>query len=239
MGLDIYAGPLCRYYSGNWQTTLQQVAAQGGMPVHVIRPSHSSGLWEKIASAFRPKPDQVAAVRNWRGRLAADSPWIPAEDWDWPEAPDLAYQTDKPDWIGYGAVQLWAAYTECQGETRPEAPSDDWTSDPVFQRVGDSSAEFSHTIGPELWLPLRFDRPFEAVEPSGNTCKIGSLPALFAELQKLNDLTWKATADQIRQWRMNDWDPEGAESTARWGFSIWYCLTEFAVTARAPMRLDY
>ncbi|MFN7926199.1 MAG: hypothetical protein U0Q16_39235 [Bryobacteraceae bacterium] len=26
---------------------------------------------------------------------------------------------------------------------------------------------------------------------------------------------------------------------ARWGFSIWFCLVEYAVKNRLPMRLDY
>lgn len=28
MGLDLYAGPLTRYYSGNWQTEMPQLSAQ-------------------------------------------------------------------------------------------------------------------------------------------------------------------------------------------------------------------
>jgi hypothetical protein len=241
MGLDIYAGPLCRYYSGNWQSIVQKAAAEQGIPLRVIRPGAGglAGLLQKFGSLFSGKRDPVQAVRRWRQELASDMPWVPAEDWDWPESLDLEYQTDKPDFSGYGAVELWAAYTECSDLARPQETPEDWSNDAAFQRLADFSAVFGNIIGPELWLPIHCEKPFEVAEPNGIVRRIGSVFELLAELRNLNERTWKAAEDAIRKWSRDEYDPANLESIARWGFSIWYCLTEFAVARRAPIRLDY
>ena len=38
MGLDIYAGPLTRYYSHNWKTVVQQWAEENGYTFNRITP---------------------------------------------------------------------------------------------------------------------------------------------------------------------------------------------------------
>ena len=38
MGLDVYVGPLTRYYSFEWETILQQAGREQGMDVHIVRP---------------------------------------------------------------------------------------------------------------------------------------------------------------------------------------------------------
>ena len=38
MGLDIYAGPLTRYYSHNWKTVVQQWAEENGYSFNRITP---------------------------------------------------------------------------------------------------------------------------------------------------------------------------------------------------------
>ena len=41
MGLDIYAGPLTRYYSHNWKTVVQQWAEENGYTFNRITPDLS------------------------------------------------------------------------------------------------------------------------------------------------------------------------------------------------------
>jgi hypothetical protein len=239
MGLDIYAGPLCRYYGGAWRTIVQQVAEHQGKKVIILREGEGGGWWGKIASAFGRKADPVGLVRHWRAGLSADMPWVPAEDWEWPESIDLPYQTDKPDFLGFGAVQVWAAYSECGDLQRPVNTPDDWSNDPAFLRIAEGSREFVHTVGPELWLPIRVEKPFDAAEPNGIERKIGAVHGLWEDLRKLNDMTWNADDNAIHAWRAGGFDPDNLDSVAKWGFSIWYGLAEFAVRNRVPMRLDY
>jgi hypothetical protein len=37
MGLDVYVGPLSRYYGSQWETIIQQYGQERGMGVQVIR----------------------------------------------------------------------------------------------------------------------------------------------------------------------------------------------------------
>jgi hypothetical protein len=171
--------------------------------------------------------------------LAAKGYFLGQKDWDWPEALEIEYETDKPDFDGYGAVQVWAAYAEQPTVARPEGFSRAWPEDTVYGQVSRQPTTFGHVIGPELWLPVVFERVFEAEEPNGNRPKIGSVFTLRSQLRHLNELTWNANDDAIRSWRQDDFEPERLESMARWGFSILFCLTEFAAEKRLPMRLDY
>jgi hypothetical protein len=240
MGLDIYAGPLSRYYSGAWRTAVQQWADSQGMRHVVIRPGQRGlrGLWDRMLSTLRRKADPVALVSEWRDRLAADGRFAGAADWQWPEAVDLDYDTDKPDFDGYGAVQLWAAYCERRHVARPVEFSPGWAEDPVFTEVSRSPKDFDHILGPELWLPVVFDDAFEGPEPNGNLLRTGSVFRLLEQLRRLNRESWNASEDAIREWRKEAFDPEKLDSIARWSFSIWYRLAEFAAEHRAPMRLD-
>ena len=189
----------------------------------------------------KPKVDPVAAIQAWRDGLLAEGLFAGMADCDWPEAMDLEYETDKPDFEGWGAVQVWAAYAERPGMNRPLALPDEWENDAAVASVAAQGAAsaFGHIVGPELWLPMSFNEVVEANEPNGKPCKIGSVATLWKQLQHLNELTWKASDATIREWRRDDFEEGELESVARWGFSIWFCLAEFAVSRRVPMRLDY
>src|SRR5262245_23420227 len=115
MGLDIYAGPLCRYYAADWKTVIQQWGESSGVPVEVVTPGEN--WWARIRRIFRsapeakpPKVDPVTMIHRWRERVAEGRPGRESEDWEWPEAMDIAYETDRPNFDGWVAVQSWAAY---------------------------------------------------------------------------------------------------------------------------------
>ena len=65
MGLDIYAGPLTRYYSHNWKTVVQQWAEENGYSFNRITPDGEPADNEEEMS-----PAEVqAAVENWRDQI--------------------------------------------------------------------------------------------------------------------------------------------------------------------------
>jgi hypothetical protein len=68
---------------------------------------------------------------------------------------------------------------------------------------------------------------------------IGSVLRLSEQLRQLNEATWNANEDTIRNWRDEDFDTGGLESMARLGFSSFYCLAEDATHRRLPMRVSY
>ena len=90
MGLDIYAGPLTRYYSHNWKTVVQQWAEENGYTFNRITPDGEPADNEEELS-----PAEVqAAVEDWRDQILAaisqpdQPPYTP-----WPEDNEKPYYT--------------------------------------------------------------------------------------------------------------------------------------------------
>jgi hypothetical protein len=109
------------------------------------------------------------------------------------EEPGTPYFTDKPDWDGYGALLLWAAYTEHPEISRPSTKIEDWVEDSVLKasQAEDFSSQFPSLMeGVELWLPGQFKIIFKAYDVAGNEIMMGPTAQLQAELIKLNQMTW-------------------------------------------------
>ena len=103
MGLDVYVGPLSRYYAGDRETIVQQVAKGSGIAVEIVRPKPPRRGWfKKLRDGlhfFRPTAEE--SVRRWRNRLRRE---LGISDLDWNEDPETEYMTDKPAWDCYGAL---------------------------------------------------------------------------------------------------------------------------------------
>ena len=241
MGLDVYFGPLTRYYAGNWETILQQVEQESGVPVRVIRPSQPVlGWFGQVIDFIRPRgPAATAkAVRRWRDHLRNE---LGLMNLDWNEDPDTEYATDKPAWDCYGGLVLWAAYEELPGAKRRET-AEGWDKDPAYlsSRVNPRS-RYRHLIADsEIWIPVEFDAPLRTTAIVGDSVVVASSIQLLAELCELNSRTWNADDQQISRWRFDGAEYGGPlEISARFGFSIFYELARRSVAARLPMKLDY
>jgi hypothetical protein len=87
MGLDVYVGPLCRYYTDAWKSIVQQAAEQEGIEFRRIR-EH-----EQPADAIRDPAAGVSYILSWRAAIqhsAGDA--LPPLEWE--ELPDGEYFTD-------------------------------------------------------------------------------------------------------------------------------------------------
>ncbi len=116
MGLDIYAGPVCRYSGGGWQTIVQQAGAAAGMPLVVVRAGESmQDLMQRALAEGGDAPIREIRMTDVQPRTQPIAEWKAGvlrslglnEEWD--DRPDGEYYTDKPGWEGYGAVVLLAA----------------------------------------------------------------------------------------------------------------------------------
>jgi hypothetical protein len=101
MGLDIFVGTLTRYYSGQWETVVQQAFADDDdIGVLVVRPSSPDA--ETDPEAIRP------AVLEWRRQLSDAFGAHLQEPLDWNESPEAPYFTDKPGRRCFNALVSWA-----------------------------------------------------------------------------------------------------------------------------------
>jgi hypothetical protein len=244
MGLDVYVGPLSRYYSGNWETIVQQMGRQSGMSITVIRPKPAGSgrlrRFLRFISGGARTPDPASLVAAWAGSLSSYAPG--ATTFFWPDSPTGEYFTDKPAWDCYGALVLWAAYDELQPAHRLASAKDGWDRDPAYLAVvANIDSRYRHLIAnTEIWLPVDFDAPFEAPMPTGNRAVVGSCQRLLSELEALNARTWRASLAEINAWREAGAE-HGAplETSAKFGFAVFCTLASKAVEARLPMKLDY
>ena len=235
MGLDVYAGPLTRYYSGTWQTILQQSAAETGMTIEVVY-SHGQPKWPRPKRARK----LVLSLRDSLNRHLAAHLTRPL---DWPEDPEGRYFTDKPAWDCYGSLLLWAAHNEHPNLPHPERALQDWTKDPAF--AASMSPDF-HTSYPslllnvEFWIPGDADFTFRAPDPFGNETTFGFTAPLLRELEVLNANTWGASGGTISAWRHRGAEHLAPfEISAQFGFAVLYQVARDAVSACLPVRLDY
>ena len=236
MGLDIYVGSLTRYYSGDWETVIQQYAHETGTPLQVLRPNQTE---EEIAEIETIRAD----VLQWRAGLSEGLKGQLSQPLDWDESESSPYFTDKPAWDGYSALLLWAAYLEHPDLSRPAKALDDWSNDKAFLRstADDFKTSFpSLLLNTEIWLPVDFTFTFAADDIAGNTVGFGSAVSLRRELDEINLRTWNADATTLATWRY-----EGAERgaplevCARFGFSVMRDLAASAVEHKLVMKLDY
>ncbi|WP_416437620.1 hypothetical protein [Phnomibacter sp. MR] len=235
MGLDIYVGTFTRYYSGNWKTIVQQFSEQSGVPVQIVRQN------EPVDALTDPSEIQKLS-EHWRDNLAIALQQHTTERVYWTESNELPYHTDKPDWDCFGSIILWALYKE-QCIQPPVEFDKNWTNSEIFQSSlseGYKTNFPSLTQDCEIWLPIDIDFTFKYIGPTENEVGISSSLMLLRDLTKLNESTWNASKGEIESWR-NEIDPNSnlLEDKAKFGFSILYDLTNFAVENRMPIKHDY
>ncbi|TAJ32579.1 MAG: hypothetical protein EPO67_10705 [Reyranella sp.] len=234
MALDVYAGPLTVYYSGQWENIGQAEARKRGFEYHQIR------LRDESDAVGDPETVRRMVV-DWRQGLSnALGDNLPSRlDWD-EQTED--YMTARPDFEGLGALILWASYAEHPDLPRPEQYVD-FAEDPAYGRSApnDAQSHFPAIIREtEFWLPADFEFTFKAPGPNGDAVMFSSAYGLFRQLRKLNEMTWQADQQTIQAWSV-DWPGASAslEALAKYAFSDMVAVASYACTKRMPIKLDY
>lgn len=239
MGLDLYAGSLTRYYTGDWETIVQRHGREAGEPVEVIRIQPTEGGGEDLTDPAQVH-QSIIAWRAWLSEKLRDE-GEPALDWD--ERAEAPYDTDKPDWNAYGNLLVWAAREEHPRWFAQNVMGDDWPKDRSYRRSlkrGAKSRYVQMITGPEIWLPANFAGVIDAIGPTGVEMRLGSLGQLRAQLDLLNDRTWRADESTLAEWQQRGPIERGSvEELAQFGFAIFDRLTDYAIDHRVPLKLDY
>jgi hypothetical protein len=236
VALDIYVGPLVRYYRGDWETVTQRWARESGVPMTVIRSNGEPDTPPPIEEVL----DALAGWQDYlRTSLAAHTP----EPIAWSEDPAGAYTTDRPGHGPYGALLLWAAYLEHPGLKRPIAVPEDFSADPAY--VASNAEGFRSRFGQllhdvEIWLPGRFAFTFRGGHLGDGDIGMGSCFALLDQLRELNSATWKLSEAARKEVAFAGIEQDATlEAAARFGFAVLEPLAVAATLGPWPMKLDY
>lgn len=229
MALDVYVGPLTRYYMGNWENAVESAGRESGPRRRIGRAQESPRVQE--------------AVLAWRERLAASLEGTLEIDLDWDETADGLYFTGRPGWDGFGSLVLWAAYAEHPALRRPASLPEEWDDDPALVRSNGATfrSRFSHLVrNVELWLPAPFDVTFEGEDLEGRRIVMGSAATLARQLADLNAATWKSRPGEIASWASRAPAHDAAlEGKARHAFAVLSDLAAKAVEGALPIKLDF
>jgi hypothetical protein len=238
MGLDLYVGPLTRYYTGDWETVVQRFGKERGMSVTIVRPASNE---ENKESKLAPG-EILDLVTRWRSALSDGLGDNVSQPLDWPESADGEYFTDKPAWDGYGNLALLAAYDEHPGLRPPTVACRDFSNDPAWKAStrSDFRSRYTTILQPELWLPCRFAFTFRAADVTGSEVWIGSSITLLEQLRALNGNTVSAGREQLTEWRRENFEPgDSFQKASRFGLAMFMELAEKSVLHRLPMKMDY
>ncbi len=221
MGLDVYVGPLTRYYVEGPADVVARIARHQDLPA-------TDGL--AAEEVIR------AAVVRWRDGL---SRWLGdrlPEPLDWDESAPAPCLTDKPGWDGYGGTLLLAAHDEHPELPPPAVVSADWPDDPAYQVASAPGAgsRYAQLLTPELWLPCRFDFTVRTQDLTGEEVELGSSVALLDQLELL-----AARYRLDGQPAGSSGDGHSLSAAAGTGLAILRRLAERSVTFRVPMKLDF
>src|SRR5437870_4988022 len=101
MALALYAGPLTRYYAGDWDTTAPPAGSAQASPVDTLRAK------ARRTVAFDQDKTRASVVQ-WRETLSVDLQARLSSPLDWDESPDAPYAASTAAWNAYSALLLWA-----------------------------------------------------------------------------------------------------------------------------------
>lgn len=255
MALDVYVGPLTRFYTGSWWSIIVQFTdgldpacgVLGGeiernADMQVNTPEGLKTIEVKSNRKYiLPLTTAAQEIERWRQALNQTLAVHPEKPLDWPESNDGVYFTDKPGWTAYGALQLWAAHEEHPEFEAPATVPENIAADPAFELSSDEhiATRYPNLLRSDFWLPGEYSFTSRGRAPNGNDVTFGFSTALVKELDELNARTWSADVATVSEWFLQATKKEDAfENCARFGFAVFYALAWMAVEHHLPMVLD-
>ncbi|HET7027120.1 MAG TPA: hypothetical protein VFI28_05475 [Candidatus Limnocylindrales bacterium] len=253
MGLDVYVGPLSRYYSGAWESIVQQEERRLGPQVEVVRPNPFSS----------DDPEVVRRrVIDWQASLS-DILMGSVGRLSWTESATGDYVSDKPDWGPFVALCLLAAHADGLLDALPDIVPTGQPAMKLWGRLGRRTQapepfghrmrrlfgrsstyappprQFTQIVGPEVWLPLDASVVIETNDALGVRRTFGSVGPLLAELRQLNAQTFRATDATLSGWARDAPLGGAFEPAAHFGLAVMLSLAGRALDRRQPLVLDY
>lgn len=234
MALDIYVGPLCRFYARDFTSDFAAFAQQtlGAKPVTI---NAQGEVLERI-----PAKDLLQAILGWRRLITPQFRSAGVTFIDWTESPTAPVKSSQVGWGPYWSLRLLAAYDEVPSLHRPESAPEDLASDAGLGAIRDDflHSRYPHLHACDFWLPLRCADPVTVQTPNEQTKPVGAVSMLRAELDQLRKRTLNAETreDLARISEDPARTPLVREAAAT--LSVWLPLCDMALEQRLPMVLD-
>ncbi len=234
MAVDLYAGPLCRYYARDFKTKVQQrfpgavrleVGADGSREV---RPKNPSRFRDQTIAWQRG----VARIFHERG----------AQKVRWPDLPKGEYSCDQ--FLCWRQLVVVAAYASLGELPIPDEMIKDERTDAAmtFVRETESAFDYPTICLCTFWVPFAFEGPVGLVPlPDERAAFIGSVQKLRDECHRLlrqhagienpdGETLTSASKDESRTPLMRE---------AIWGAVKLLEACAFALEHTQPMLVDY
>jgi hypothetical protein len=260
MGVDIYAGPFCRYYAEDWELAVVSATKGSDVIVNVVRPY-------RIFPTSSDRSVIKTAVLEWRDAINSKIVEADLESEYWKENYNDEYRTEKINEDGINALRIAAAYSLHPSIDWPEKIPDDIDEDFYIKRFSDYQTDdvasrIELAIEFQVWVPINFSGFLsKPLMPNGHGCFIGSVDILCHALNQINLRIWNADEAEIGSWlrrgplgkgghidlATKNFDPAPQPSAdglsyvqhmAQFGFSVFHHLANWARVNRQPMILD-
>lgn len=233
MSVNLYVGSLVRFHTEKWQSVFirgkSQTADDG---------THSTPFEDEKVTPLELRN----YIIEWRKQISQALKKHLNAPLNWTETPDAPFVTETMDDRAYDALVLWASYALSPDLTKPKELPEDFDNDPAIVAIENlEEFEYSQMLSDVIiWLPFNLDIVFDADflnydEP----ISVGSSGALFEQLKKLNQATWKVPVGEITSWREAKIDENNVtlESLAKFGFAVFYHMAQQSVMNKQPMAL--
>jgi len=193
MGLDIYSGPLCRYYSGDWETENARVSRETGRQYATLR----AQSW-----AFEQPAEALEDIEDWRTCLLQE--WRPdliRGELAWNEGESLPYLTYKIDFEGLYSLIFFLCCLQSPGFERPGNLPDNFEETEVYAAASrDYGASHLATLEAHAYLPSQERFLMPANDPVGTELFISSTGRLRDALDWINSQAWNADRETLDTW---------------------------------------
>lgn len=231
MDLAIYVGALDYFWEWEWLPDSSE-------PLPPLPEGVEITFFDVVGETDRQTRQK--RIRDWRDRMTTElGEWLSAPlAWDETERQHAVATPGAKCWV---ALLLWAAYAEFSEEPPAVLGTlNDAESNPIFHRFGQLPTpsrfrQIVHNI--DYWLPAPFDTVLKSTGPLGDPAYIGSSPTLLAQLEALNEETWKADRTTIQTWSEAGEPTDGMlESQARYAFAELLLAAQYSCDNQMPMK---
>lgn len=237
MALDLYAGPLSRYHSGDWKTIGQQMAEADG---HLLLTFQVNDPGAPPQGPPLTQEEVTEDVQIWVHNLNHFMRQQGVPLLSWQDTPDLPYDTDRPGWEGLAGLMFKAAHLWHPEFPEPAIVPDlqELDRDPAFQAAIAQPGLMQVMSDCEMWLPGDFQFVFELETLTGARKMASSLGLLTIALDQVCK-AWGMSRDVVAKMHTAQPLPGTAlDEAAIHGLCVFCKLAAFATQNNLPLLLD-